>query len=713
MYHLEQWHFFRPFHSFVHETAAQFFSMAQNQNINSVGSGAFRRVAMAFAIIVMAVSGLQAQINTQQVMNIGRNALYFEDYLLSIQYFNQVVKAKPYLAEPYFYRAIAKLELEDYKGAEEDCSLAIERNPFIVDAYQVRGIARQTLRNPQGAIADYETGLRHMPEHKVFLMNKAVCEEEIKEYDKSEESYARLLKIYPKYENGYLGRAHLRLAKGDTLQAIADIDTCLKLSRNIASAFVMRAQINMNYRKDFSLALEDMNEAIKLEPNYAGYFINRAYMKYNLDDYFGAMADYDYAVGIEPTNVTAHFNRGLMLTEVSENNKAIEDFSYVLRSEPDNFLARYNRALLYSKTGQYRQAISDYDIVLERYPNFEAGLFARSECKRKLGDLAGGERDYNRSRELQKQKKRITESSDSDEEEAVEKVESESAVMNKFNTLLTVETDNSVKAKYENKTRGRIQDNNVKIDPEPMFFLSYYIQEDKLRDNTNYIKEVTELNDSRLLPFTIGLSNVQVRLYEDQINKHFNSIEYYNSVLSGSQRRSVDYFGRAMDFMMLKNAEQAIADFTHAIEASPKFALAYMGRSYARYLQLQIDTQTTDDSPTSATAKPGEGMLKEKKTNYVITEIINDLDKVIELSPRNVYALFNKGNACIIIQNYTEAIACFSEAIAAKPDFGEAYYNRGLMYLRMGNKDRGVADLSKAGELGILPSYNVLKRMTR
>ena len=35
------------------------------------------------------------------------------------------------------------------------------------------------------------------------------------------------------------------------------------------------------------------------------------------------------------------------------------------------------------------------------------------------------------------------------------------------------------------------------------------------------------------------------------------------------------------------------------------------------------------------------------------------------------------------------------------------------MYLRMGNKSLGVADLSQAGELGVLPSYNVLKRMTR
>lgn len=101
---------------------------------------------------------LPAQINTDRVMNIGRNALYFEDYVLSIQYFNQVIKVKPYLAEAYFYRAVAKISLDDYTGAEEDCSLCIERNPFIVNAYQVRGIARQNLGNYQGAIDDYNEG---------------------------------------------------------------------------------------------------------------------------------------------------------------------------------------------------------------------------------------------------------------------------------------------------------------------------------------------------------------------------------------------------------------------------------------------------------------------------------------------------------------------------------------------------------------------------
>lgn len=695
-----------------------------------------RYVCMPFVVTLFMVAGsgkCVAQINTDQVMNIGRNALYFEDYILSIQYFNQVIKAKPYLADPYFYRAIAKLELEDYKGAEEDCSLAIERNPFIIDAYQVRGIARQVLKDYKGAIADYDEGLNQMPEHQVFLMNKAVCECEVGEYAEADSTYARLISIYPNYANAYLGRAQLRLEQKDTVSAISDIDKSISISKNIAGAYVMRSDLHIQYGKDFEAALADMDEAIKLEPRYTGYFINRAYIRYNLDDYFGAMADYDYALQLDPANVTAHFNRGLLRTEVSDNNKAIEDFSFVLRSEPDNLLARYNRALLYSKIGQYREAVADFDAVLAIYPNFEAGLFARSECKRKMGDMAGGEKDYNKARDLSNRNEQLADASkgantEQEQQTASDKPESEASVMNKFNTLLTVENDNEIKPKYENRKRGRIQDFNYRIDLEPMFFLSYYDRNDNVVENTYYIKEVTDLNQLRLLPFVLLLTNSQFALYEDQIDAHFKSIEYYNGLLATSTARSVDYFARAMDFMMVKNPTGAIDDFTRSIELSPNFALAYMGRSYARYMQMQIDENEMPSGHEMGARQMETSVMGQSvpslsgniqgmpslggRTKAMMQQIMDDLNKVCELSPRNVYAIFNKGNLYMRMQDLTAAISCYTEAIEIKPDFGEAYYNRGLVYLRLGNKANGIADLSKAGELGILPSYNVLKRMT-
>ena len=85
-----------------------------------------------------------AQMNTDRITAIGRNALYFEDYVLSIQYFNQVIRLKPYLSEPYLYRAIAKIQLEDYQGALNDCNAAIERNPFSPNEYYTRGYVYRT-----------------------------------------------------------------------------------------------------------------------------------------------------------------------------------------------------------------------------------------------------------------------------------------------------------------------------------------------------------------------------------------------------------------------------------------------------------------------------------------------------------------------------------------------------------------------------------------
>ena len=98
------------------------------------------RIRLLIAALSLSAS-LYAQINTDRMMSMGRTALYYDDYVLSIQYFNQVINAKPYLYEPYFYRAVAKLSLEDYRGAEQDCNNSISRNPFVVNSYQVRGLA--------------------------------------------------------------------------------------------------------------------------------------------------------------------------------------------------------------------------------------------------------------------------------------------------------------------------------------------------------------------------------------------------------------------------------------------------------------------------------------------------------------------------------------------------------------------------------------------
>ncbi|MBO4815280.1 MAG: tetratricopeptide repeat protein [Muribaculaceae bacterium] len=683
--------------------------------------------------LLLSGSPAHAQINTDQVLNIGRNALYFEDYILSIQYFNQVIAAKPYLAEPYFFRAVAKINLEDYRGAEEDASLCIERNPFITDAYQVRGVARQNQRKFKEAVQDYDKGLSQLPENKVFLLNKAICETELKNYAVADSTYAVLTRLDSKNDRAHLGMAQLLLATGDTTRALEEVNKSLEITKNSTMAYAMRAEINLKANNDYEAAVKDLDEVIKLEPHYAGNFINRAFLRYKLDDYYGAMSDYDYAVSLEPDNAIAIYNRAQLNAEVGEDLKAIDDFSRVLKLEPNNFLALYNRAQLYLRTQQFKKAVKDYDRILNKYPNFESGYMARAQAKQQSGDLRGSERDMQQAIAIFK-KKGIRVATYNPAEQEAQKMEKEAEeraqraadgieeelteedIMKKFNSLLTVENDNSLKPEYENRSRGRIQNSNVEIDPQPMFLLSYYNEVNKLNGKTHYMKEITEVNESSLLPKMLVIANDEMQLSADEITERFTSIEYYNGLITTATPRAIDYFARAIDFMMVKNPAAALADADRTIALSKDFALAYFLRADAHYLLYRLAQKgvANDEMPVlDERDKEAAAMLHGREQNEILSKIIDDLNEVLKRSPKNVYATYNKGCVYLLLNDYTSAINCFSTCIEIKPDLGEAYYNRGLTYLRLGNRERGVADLSKAGELGILPSYNVLKRINR
>jgi tetratricopeptide (TPR) repeat protein len=75
-------------------------------------------------------------------------------------------------------------------------------------------------------------------------------------------------------------------------------------------------------------------------------------------------------------------------------------------------------------------------------------------------------------------------------------------------------------------------------------------------------------------------------------------------------------------------------------------------------------------------------------------------------------AWYNKGNILVEIQDYDHAIEAYTKAIDLKSDMGEAYFNRGYVHLKLGNKRAGIEDLSKAGELGIVGAYNLIKRIS-
>ncbi|GEM_PF-824798 len=152
------------------------------------------------------------------------------------------------------------------------------------------------------------------------------------------------------------------------------------------------------------------------------------------------------------------------------------------------------------------------------------------------------------------------------------------------------------------------------------------------------------------------------------------TITYATKLIKLKPNSDWAYSMRAFAYNAKGNNEQAILDFSKAIEINPK----------AEYY---------DD----------RGLVYAAKGNN--DQAILDCNKSIELKPNYADAYYARGCAYGNKNNSDQAISDFSRAIELNPKYALAYEYRGLAYARKKEYDKAWADVHKAESLGEIPSY--------
>lgn len=638
----------------------------------------------------------RAQVNAEQVTAIGRNVLSMDDYMLAIHYFNLAIKAKDYLAEPYFLRALAKMKLDDYSGAEADCSTAIQRSKFMTEAYKLRGFVRQQMGLDSLALEDYEYGLAQNPTDREFLLYKSIAELNLKRYEAADSTLGRLIAANPKFYEAITARAQLRVERGDTAGALSDIDETLRISKTQDYPYALKAGIHAE-RQEWPEAVEAMDEVIRLYPERADLYINRAFLKYRNDDYVGAMNDYNETLHIDPYNSAALFNRGLLRFEVMELEGAAEDFSRVLDLDGNNFHALYNRALVWLAAHEDTRAEADLKEIIARYPRFYPAYYAMAQALHEKGDERGAIRNMMTADDIVRRYVENPEKNPLDRPTISDMAnskghrtsddESDEEMMDRFNQLVTSEVESQASLSFNDRYKGRVQDRETSLAPEPLFHLSLSAPTESLKAVASYFRELGELNSAGYINETIYLKEDETPLSQGEIENAFSLVDAYTRALDTPKPRAADYIARGVLYSMLRNYESSLADFNKALELMPDYSVALMGKGYAEAMLLTSDRD----------ARP--------------QAVIATFDRAISKNPMLLYAWFNKGNIYYSYGDFAGAEEAFSQAVKLNPDLGQAYYNRGLTRMQLGRKEEAFADFSKAGELGVLQGYRVMKSL--
>lgn len=659
-------------------------------------------LALLLSPFTIHLSPVKAQLNTDRITAIGRNALYFEDYVLSIQYFNQVIHLKPYLAEPYFYRSIAKIQLEDYQGALKDCNAAIERNPFSPGCYYTRGYIYRQLNRLEEAEADYTEALHFSPENRTYMLLRADTRAQMKHYDAALEDIEQMLRREPQSASVWSEKGHIAIQKKDTLLALDAFEQAASYDKSNPAVWSALGVTNLMLDREDE-AYVQLSQAINLGSKWAGDYINRGVIHYRRHNYRGALSDYDQAVKIAPRDADCYYNRGVMRQEVGDYNNALEDLNTAISLAPERTEMRYQRAVVEMQLKQWKAVVTDMDAMIARYPYFLPAYYLAAQAKAQQGDQKAAYQYRQKAQELESRKDEIQaqQAAQPNTDMMIAEAQPQKKDHRKEFSTSTAQNQTELpeeEQKYDSQTRGTVQKRHQDIVNEPNMVLSYYSQDLSLRRTNYYHPLVEQLNNRSILPAPMRLTSQEIALTAEMVDFHFAEITRLSKQIDEMPSAEL-FLARAIEFAIVQDYTSAIDDCTRALtitdNASPLNVILTFCRANWRYRLLEYQRATGETEST---------------VNMDFDIMLRDYDQVLRLQPDFVFALYNKANILCAQHEWKDAIDYYTQAIRLDNDFAEAYFNRGLTYVYTGENEKGLADLSKAGELGIYQAYNMITR---
>lgn len=174
-----------------------------------------------------------------------------------------------------------------------------------------------------------------------------------------------------------------------------------------------------------------------------------------------------------------------------------------------------------------------------------------------------------------------------------------------------------------------------------------------------------------LLSSLLGLKTMrQTAIWKDSITLWSHEIIIFPGVAH-------PYYNRGLGYDSSGAYQEAIRDFSKAIEINHSHASAYNNRGVAY------------------------GVIG----NY--QQALKDFEKVIELDPENITVYNNRGSVYYSMGNYSQAVEDYKKAVEFDPKNAKTYYNLGLTYSQMGDMGQALINYKKAAALGLKEAFNL------
>lgn len=638
-----------------------------------------------------------SQLNHRYYILMGRIDLSEENYSNAIQNLNMAIIAKPNDFEAYFLRGIAKYSLNDYNGAVQDFSKTLELHPLYVRAYHYRGASNDHLGNYADAKADFNTAIKLDPFDAELHIALGSTKLHLNDFESAIASFDTALIIMPNNANAYINRGVAKRFLEQHEEAIQDLNKAVYYDFFNIEAIVRRGMILMECEK-YEDALFDFNNAIKMDPDNPLIYFNRGNAYLSLGDTIAALKDYERVNNLDERNALTYFNRAIIYSKLKENEIALALYNKVIEINPENIYGYFNRGILFYMMKDWDSAEDDFSKVISLFPDFIDAWVNRSVVRYEKGDMKGADEDRFKSMEIM--------NLISENDNNIDSLYNLYSKSIDYDNILAFESD------FTNGDKGGklAQFSTIDIRPFNNFIVTVveFSPDNKHERKNKYFLDATlsQINENK------SLDKLQLAYkIEDVFSDEYSSL-LNDSVVGSIKDQSLMTFLDGIVNYEIHNYQHAENNFRSLLD-NDTYDL-YAEINIASLQQNKAELLLADHNyveSVSITSKKNDERNKItpiSKPDY--KQALCTLLKLVEENPTNPFVWYNLGNVHLHMQEFHKAIDDYSNAIKYENNMAEAYYNRGLTLLFLGEKELANSDLSKAGELGIKEAYAVIKR---
>lgn len=260
------------------------------------------------------------------------------EYENAVAGWQEVIRLRPGLEDPWSHRGVAKSRLGDLEGAIADFKEALQRDPSKADSWFSLGSAQSDMGNDRAALISFNKTLKLNPQHL-----EALC---------------------------CLGT--VKLSKGDGPGAIEHCTAALNVDAQCAAARGLRGAARQ-MSGDFLGSVSDCSEALRLDPELDWVKGVRA------EAQKGLKAQGREGDGERRDRGNEHFKRGKLREAIGEYSLAVAN------KEEFWLLSLSNRAICHLRLGEHAEALADAEECLEQDANLLKAHFTIFKALAALG----------------------------------------------------------------------------------------------------------------------------------------------------------------------------------------------------------------------------------------------------------------------------------------------------------------------------------------